>query len=83
MGTPRSGHWVSLTAEGPGPVLWYSEDIGWTPEPAYRTITLGLIPKGETPILGLPVGYHTRVVFESVVVPPKPNQTSNCCCIPV
>lgn len=83
MGTSRTGHYVSLTAEGPGPALWYSEDIGWTVDPAYRTITLGVIPKVHTPILGLPPGYHPRVVFESVVVLPQPNQTSNCCCIPV
>jgi hypothetical protein len=83
MGTPRSGHYVSLVAEGPGPTLWYSESIGWTVEPVYRTISLGVPPKDLTPILGLPAGYHTRIVFESVRVLPQPIQTSNCCCIPI
>ena len=83
MHKPRTGNYVSLTAEGPGVQLWFSEHHDWVSEQALRTIFHGVFEAIGSHIPGLPAGYHTRVVFESVAVLPQHQHTSCCCCIPV
>jgi hypothetical protein len=60
------GHYVSISATGPGAKLWLSVDGTWTPTEADRRITLQVHLADHQLLAGLPAGYHTRVEFESV-----------------
>lgn len=81
---PReSGHYVSLRADGPGPVLWHVDDGSWSAAVDMRQLFASVNDAIETPIKGLPIGYHTKVVFETVPVPAQQTVPSCCCCDPI
>jgi hypothetical protein len=77
------GHFTSLSASGPGPVLWYTPDGTWSSELSARKVFQSTPQAQHTGIFGLPAGYHPKVVFVTVVVenqPPPPNFRSGCGC---
>lgn len=57
------GPYVSLSAEGPGPTLWYTPDGFWSPIEERRKVFTGVLQANRTPVLGLPSGYHPKLVW--------------------
>lgn len=60
------GHYVSISATGPGPTLWYKEDGSWTSVEADRHIFIQVQQTDHRALSALPEGYRTRIVFETV-----------------
>ena len=60
------GHYVSLSASGPGPVLWYKSDGTWVQDSAERLVFLQVQIAVHTAIFALPAGYLTKINFETV-----------------
>lgn len=58
------GPYVSLSAEGPGPTLWYTAEGFWSTDEERREVFTGVVQVNRTPILGLPSGYRPKLVWQ-------------------
>jgi hypothetical protein len=73
------GHYVGIIAEGGGNSLWYSEQGSWVEDESLKKVFTGVPSAVHTPILNLPSGYHARIIYLEVEVPPQVEE-AQCCC---
>lgn len=62
------GQYVNLAASGPGPDLFYMETGAWTTDVTQAQVFLDVTAAQGTGIVGLPPGYHTKLVQSLVDV---------------